>query len=34
VPLLNLIIPAWISLCFVHYLLNALREQRAVALPA
>jgi len=35
VPLLNLIIPAWISLCFVHYLLNALREQRsAIALAA
>lgn len=32
VPVLNLIVPAWISLCFVHYLLQALRERRAAVL--
>lgn len=29
VPGLNLLVPAWISLCFVHYLLEALRVRRA-----
>lgn len=29
IPVLNLIVPAWTSLGFVHYLLQALRERRA-----